>query len=116
MRVAFLIPFALSSVALMAAPTPHKTITVHEGTNMAVTVSPDRTTILMDLQGMIYSIPFAGGTAKRVTGPLVEASHPEYSPDGAWVAIQSYAGGTFHIWVMKPDGTGLRQVTIGSWR
>lgn len=108
---------ALSSVALMAAPpaapTPRKIITVHEGTDMAVTLSPDHTTILMDLQGMIYSVPFAGGTAKRVTGPLVEASHPEYSPDGQWVAIQSYAGGTFHIWVMKPDGTGLKQVTTG---
>ncbi|SFR99819.1 component of the Tol biopolymer transport system [Granulicella pectinivorans] len=118
MRFASVLPLALSSVALMAAPptpavTPHKVITVHEGTNMAVTVSPDHRTILMDLQGMIYAIPFAGGAAKRVTGPLVEASHPEYSPDGKWVAIQSYAGGTFHIWVMRPDGTGLKQMTTG---
>ena len=48
MRVAFVLPLALSSLALMAAPpntTPHKVITVHEGTNMAVTVSPDHTTI-----------------------------------------------------------------------
>ncbi len=90
-----------------------KTITVREGTNLAVTVSPDHTTILMDLQGMIYRVPFTGGAAVRVTGPLVEASHPEYSPDGSMVAIQSYAGGTFHIWLMKRDGTGLKQVTRG---
>jgi Tol biopolymer transport system component len=104
----------LATLAQTAKPTAtHKIITVHEGTNLAVTASPDHKTILMDLQGMIYSVPFAGGTATRVTGPLVEASHPEYSPDGKWVAIQSYAGGTFHIWVMKPDGTGLKQMTTG---
>lgn len=48
-----------------------------------------------------------------MTGPLVEASHPEYSPDGKLVVLQSYQGGTFHIWLMRPDGTGLRQVTTG---
>jgi Tol biopolymer transport system component len=110
--VAFSQP-AKNSAGQGAHPATHKVITVHEGTDMAVTVSPDHKTILMDLQGMIYSVPFTGGAAKRITGPLVEASHPEYSPDGKWVTIQSYAGGTFHIWVMRPDGSGLKQMTTG---
>ena len=29
------------------------------------------------------------------------------------MAIQSYAGGTFHIWTMHPDGSGLKQLTKG---
>ena len=29
------------------------------------------------------------------------------------MVLQSYQGGTFHIWLMKPDGTGLRQLTTG---
>jgi Tol biopolymer transport system component/imidazolonepropionase-like amidohydrolase len=91
----------------------HKVITVHQGTDLAVTASPDHKTILMDLQGMLYAMPLTGGKATRVTGPLVEASHPEYSPDGSMVVIQSYAGGTFHIWLMKPDGTGLKPITSG---
>ena len=90
-----------------------KMINVHEGTDMAVTVSPDRSTLLIDLQGMIYSLPTGGGKATRITGPIVEASHPVYSPKGDLVAIQSYQGGTFHLWTMKPDGTGLKQVTSG---
>jgi Tol biopolymer transport system component len=107
-----------AAVSLHAAPpiksaATHKIITVHQGTNLAVAVSPDHKTILMDLQGMLYSVPFAGGHATRITGPLVEASHPEFSPDGTQVAIQSYAGGTFHIWLMKPDGAGLHQLTSG---
>ncbi|HEY2039908.1 MAG TPA: hypothetical protein VGG95_09610, partial [Edaphobacter sp.] len=95
------------------AASTSKTITVSEGTDMQVTVSPDRKTILADIQGLIYAIPFAGGPGKQLTQPLQEASHPDWSSKGALVALQSYAGGTFHIWTMKPDGTGLKQITTG---
>ena len=90
-----------------------KTITVSEATDSQITVSPDHKTILMDLQGVIYSLPFSGGPGKRITRVIDEASHPDWSPKGDFVAIQSYAGGTFHIWTMKPDGTGLKQITKG---
>ena len=102
-----------SAQAAVPAKSPTKIITVHEGTDMAVTVSPDHKTMLMDLQGLIFSLPFSGGKATQVTGPYDEASHPEYSSDGSFVALQSYAGGTFHIWTMKPNGTGLKQITSG---
>jgi Tol biopolymer transport system component len=96
----------------LAAPAS-KTITVSEGTDMQVTISPDHKTILADIQGLIFSIPSSGGPAKQLTQPIQEASHPDWSPKGDLVALQSYAGGTFHIWTMKPDGTGLKQVTTG---
>src|ERR1700722_17458516 len=80
------------------AETLHKIITVSEGTDMAVAVSPDGKTLMIDLQGMLYSLPATGGKAKQLTGPILEASHPEYSPDGSQVVLQSYQGGTFHIW------------------
>jgi Tol biopolymer transport system component/imidazolonepropionase-like amidohydrolase len=96
-----------------AAPPKTRIITVSEGTDMAVAVSPDGETLVIDLQGLLYSLPAAGGKAKQLTRPLAEASHPEFSPDGSLIALQSYQGGTFHIWLMKPDGTGLRQLTKG---
>ncbi|WP_213805567.1 DPP IV N-terminal domain-containing protein [Granulicella sp. dw_53] len=110
-----LIAFLPAVAQTKAAPAPAKTkiITVSEGTDMAITLSPDGKTLVMDLQGLLYSLPVSGGKAKQLTGPLVEASHPEYSPDGSQVVLQSYQGGTFHIWLMKPDGTGLRQLTKG---
>src|SRR3984885_3602339 len=119
MHVACILLAALSAAAIAqpakpsALDTLHKIITVTEGTNMAVAVSPDGKTLIIDLQGMLYSLPSTGGKAKQLTGPLVEASHPEYSPDGNQVVLQSYQGGTFHIWLMKADGTGLRQLTTG---
>jgi Tol biopolymer transport system component len=67
----------------------------------------------MDLQGLLYTMPIAGGAAKQITTPYQEASHPDWSAKGDLVAIQSYAGGTFHIWTMRPDGSGLHQLTTG---
>jgi Tol biopolymer transport system component len=103
--------FVASSV--FAATSTMKPITVSEGTDMAVTVSPNHKTIIMDVQGLLFTMPFTGGASKRITTPEQEASHPDWSPNGSFVAIQSYAGGTFHIWTMHPDGTGLKQITSG---
>jgi len=90
-----------------------RTVTVSEGTNISLAVSPDRKTIMMDLQETLWSLPIAGGTAKRLTDPLLEPARPDWSPQGGLVAFQSFRGGTFHIWLMKPDGSGVRQLTDG---
>ena len=107
----------MTSAALIAEPQAEvvkkKIITVNEGTDLAVTVSPDHKTIIMDLQGILYSLPIEGGKAKQLTTPLQEASHPNWSLKGDVVAIQSYIGGTFHIWTIKPDGSGFKQLTFG---
>jgi Tol biopolymer transport system component/imidazolonepropionase-like amidohydrolase len=90
-----------------------RTVIVTEGTNINVTVSPDRKTIIMDLQETLWSLPIGGGAAKRLTDPFLEPARPDWSPKGDLVAFQSFKGGTFHIWLMKPDGTGVRQLTDG---
>lgn len=99
--------------ALLLPVIAAKTVTVTEGTNIAVTVSPDQRTIVMDLQGSLWAIPFQGGAAKQLTDPMLEPARPDYSPKGNLIAFQAYKGGTFHIWIMDPHGTGLRQVTDG---
>ncbi len=90
-----------------------KDVTVTEGTNIAATVSPDGKTIIMDLQEALWSVPVSGGKARLLTDPMLEPSRPDWSPRGDLVAFQGYKSGNFHIWVMKPDGTGIRQVTDG---
>ena len=86
-----------SAAASLTAANGHekqKTITVTEGTDMAVTVSPDHKTILADIQGLIYAILFTGGAGKQLTTPMQEASHPDWSANSGLVALQCYAGGT----------------------
>src|SRR5579871_4954934 len=105
-------PFAMLIAALTCAAAP-KIVTVSEGTNVNVTVSPDRKTIIMDLQEALWSLPIGGGVAKRLTDPFLEPARPDWSPKGALVAFQSFKGGTFHIWLMNADGSGARQLTEG---
>ena len=114
LAIGLLPSFAAGAQPRTAAPGVNsKTITISEGTDMAATVSPDHKTIIMDLQGLLYSMPIAGGAAKQISTPYDEDSHPIWSPKGNIVAIQSYAGGTFHIWTMLPDGTRRKQITTG---
>src|SRR3981189_54562 len=108
--------FSLFALTLPANATPRdkeKTITISEGTDVFVTVSPDHKTIIADLQGLLYSMPIHGGLAKQITTPYQEASPPDWSAKGDLIAIQSYAGGTFHIWTMHSDGSSLKQITNG---
>lgn len=114
----FKAPAVLSSAALLAAllstaAGPSRTIVVKEGTNVKVTRSPDGQTLILDLQEALWTLPAAGGTARRLTDAFLEPARPDWSPTGDLVAFQSFKGGTFHIWLMKPDGSGVRQLTDG---
>ena len=102
--------FLLAGVVLTAQ---QRTVTLTEGTNIAATVAPNQSMIVVDLQGSLWAIPFKGGIAKQLTDPLLEPARPDYSPKGDAIVFQAYKGGTFHIWTMKPDGTGVHQVTDG---
>lgn len=88
-------------------------VVIDEATNVAATISPDRSALILEIHGALFSLPAEGGAAKRLTPDWLEPSRPHWSPRGDLVAFQAYAGGTFHIWVMHPDGSGLRRITDG---
>src|SRR5262249_26840503 len=54
--------------------------TTDEGTWVSLDVSPDGRTIVFDLLGDIYTMPIAGGQAKRIIGGLSFESQPHFSP------------------------------------
>lgn len=103
----------LTLIALAALPAAAQTVTVKEGTNIAVTAAPDQSSLIMDLQGSLWLLPFHGGAARQITDPMLEPARPEYSPKGGLIAFEAYKGGTFHIWTIHPDGSGLKQITTG---
>ena len=90
-------------------------ITVHEGTSMSVTASPDGRTLAIDLQGGLWTLPTTGGIAKRITDEYNDAREPVWSPDGKWIAFQGYRDGGWDIWAVAPDGSGLHQITSGPY-
>ncbi|TDW23343.1 DPP IV N-terminal domain-containing protein [Kribbella kalugense] len=86
-----------------------------EGTNFMVSVSPDGKWLAFDLVTAIWVTPAAGGTSRRLTDDLQDATRPRWSPDGQSIVFQSYRDGNFHLWTIRPDGSGLRQLTTGRY-
>ena len=95
---------------------PARSITFEttEATWVNVDVSPDGATIVFDILGDLYSMPIEGtgsGLAIRLTSGAAFDMQPRFSPDGKWIAFASDRDGLTNIWVMKPDGSGARQVS-----
>src|SRR6266446_6605238 len=85
--------------------------TTDEGTWLSLDVSPDGKTIAFELLGDIYTIPIGGGPAKLISGGMAFDSQPKFSPDGKWIAFLSDREGSENIWIMHPDGAGVKQVS-----
>ncbi len=105
----------LFSFQAVAQRLDSKQITVGEGTNMAMALSPDGQTIAIDLQGTIYTLPAKGGTAKPLTDGMGDDRQPCWTADGQRIVFQSYRGGTYHIWSINKEGKDLKRHTSGPY-
>ncbi len=101
-------------VAEPFGPTTRIDFETDEGTWINLDVSPDGTRIVFDLLGDLYLMPVegtGGGLAERITSGAAFDMQPRFSPDGSLVAFASDRDGATNLWVVRPDGTGLRQVS-----
>ena len=100
-----------------STPLTHRVnVVLTEGTNMAAAVSPDGRTLVLGIQGSLWTMPVAGGDARRITDWSVEATSPSWSPDGTRIAFQNYdASGFYNVWTIAPDGSGATQLTRGGY-
>ena len=112
-------PTALSAAQARTPATPPAAtlvpVTVHEGTSMSVSASPDGRTLAIDLQGSIWTVPASGGAGTRLTDLFNDARQPAWSPDGQWIAFFAYRDGGYDLWAVAPDGKGQHQLTWGSF-
>ena len=86
------------------------------GTDFSVRVSPDGSTLALDLLGVLWTYSSSGGDATRLTSDLYDIAQPDWAPDGRTIVFQSYRDGVFNLWTITPDGTQARQLTAGSVR
>ena len=81
--------------------------------------SPDasRLAVISDLNGVpqLWIAPTAGGWPTVVTTGADPVGGVEWSPAGDWLAFTLLPGGGLNsqIYVVRPDGTGLRRLTDG---
>jgi len=106
---------ALAQPGPVLHPPQQVTITVHEGTSMAVSVSPDGKMLAMDLQGSIWVLPVGGGEARRVTDIFNDARQPQWSPDSKQIVFFGYRDGGYDIWEVGADGSNQHQLTEGTF-
>ncbi len=73
-------------------------VTVTEGTNLSFALSPDRQTLILSVQGVLFDVPLSGGEAQALTPYLYDAREPTWMADGSGVIFQGYRNGTWDLW------------------
>tara|TARA_R110000796_G_scaffold77585_2_gene173442 strand:+ start:12141 stop:15587 length:3447 start_codon:yes stop_codon:yes gene_type:complete len=82
-----------------------------EGTWLSLDISPDGQTIIFDMLGDIYTMPFKGGKATRLTDGMAYDTHPKFSPDGKSIVFTSDRSGNDNIWTMELESKETKQIT-----
>lgn len=82
-----------------------------EGTWLSLDISPDGETIMFSMLGDLYTIPFSGGKATRVTDGMALDTKPSYSPDGKSIAFASDRSGNDNVWILDLETKETKQVT-----
>lgn len=82
---------------------------------MSVDASPDGRTLVIDLQGGLWTLPALGGQATRITDEFSDARQPRWAPDGKSIVFFAFRDGGYDLWTIAPDGSGLRQLTRGTF-
>ncbi len=84
------------------------TLTLTEGTNFAVAVAGDGTTVI-DLQGRLWRLP-----DRPLTDGMGDDRLPRFSPDGRQLVFQSFRAGDFDIWTVPSSGGLAQPLTRGA--
>ncbi len=92
---------ALAALALGGTAVAQQFADVRQGTNMAVAVSPDGATLVIDLLGQLWTLPATGGGAEPLTPEGERARNPRVSPDGTAVVYQRLIDGQWDLWLLE---------------
>ena len=67
-------------------------------------ISPDGKQIAFTYKGEIFTVPVAGGEARRLTSQPSYETSPVWSPDSKTIAFASDRNGNFDVYTMAADG------------
>jgi len=76
-------------------------------------LSPDGNVAVFSWRGDLWKCPITGGGAIRLTGVPSNEGRAAFSPDGASIVFDSDRDGGRNLFIMKSDGSDVRQLTFG---
>src|SRR3989442_2171635 len=59
----------------------------------------------------IWTVPRAGGMARRITSFQGQTSNPHFSPDGKWIAFSGEYAGNLDVYVVPAEGGEPKRLT-----
>lgn len=111
-RSSFLL-IALFAVAVFSFKTIHQTAHAQTagGTRLLRTPTVSATQIAFAYAQNIWTVPRAGGMARRITTFQGQTSNPHFSPDGKWIAFSGEYAGNLDVYVVAADGGEPKRLT-----
>ncbi|HEY0350449.1 MAG TPA: hypothetical protein VGC60_20095, partial [Pyrinomonadaceae bacterium] len=112
-RRSSLLLIALFAVAVFSFKTIHQTAHAQAagGTRLLRTPTVSATQIAFAYAQNIWTVPRAGGMARRITTFQGQTSNPHFSPDGKWIAFSGEYAGNFDVYVVAADGGEPKRLT-----
>jgi tricorn protease len=104
---------ALFAVAVLSFKTIHQTAHAQTagGTRLLRTPTVSATQIGFAYAQNIWTVPRAGGMARRITTFQGQTSNPHFSPDGKWIAFSGEYAGNLDVYVVAADGGEPKRLT-----
>jgi hypothetical protein len=84
---------------------------VQSQTRLLRTPSVTSTQIAFAYANNIWTVPRAGGSARRITSFQGQTGNPHFSPDGKWIAFSGEYAGNLDVYVVAADGGEPRRLT-----
>lgn len=107
-----MLPWLLAAFQVAAATT---LVEFSESSALSLDVSPDGSTLTMDLQGIVWTLPASGGAATPLTDPLWQARQPRWTRDGERLVFTALHPASWNLWQVDRAGGPPRQLTDGPW-
>ena len=81
---------------------------IRQGTNISIALSPDGTSLVLDLLGGLWTLPATGGGAVALVPAGSGVGQPRFDRAGARVVVQRWLDGQWDLW--------LFDLETGDWR
>ena len=115
-RRSSLLLIAMLAIAVVGFKSFHQTAHANgeNGTRLLRTPTVSATQIAFAYAQNIWTVPRAGGMARRITSFQGQTSNPHFSPDGKLIAFSGEYAGNLDVYVVSADGGEPKRLGRGT--